>query len=82
MSVFGSVFISMLAALGVALAMLELLRKFRAKKASFICLCFREDLLEGGKPDMLIICRTDAEQEEVLRRICAEENRRVFIKRW
>lgn len=82
MSVFASVFLAMLAALGVALAVLELLRKARAKKASFVCLCFREELLEGGLPDMLLVCRTDAEQEEIIRRVCAEESRKVYIKRW
>ena len=82
MSVFGSVLVAMLAALGVALSALELVRKSRAKRESFICLCFREELLDGGLPDMLIICRTDAEQEEIIRHICSEDPRKVFLKRW
>lgn len=82
MSVFGSVFVAMLAALGVALTALEFLRRSKAKKTSFICLCFSEELLENAKPDMLVICRTDAEQEEVIRRVCADEARKVYIKRW
>lgn len=80
MSVFGSIFIAMLAALGVALAVLEFVRRAKAKKTEFICLCFREELLQGGKPDMLIICRTDAEQEEIIRRIGEDENRRIYLK--
>ena len=64
------------------LAVLEFVRVSRAKKASFICLCFDEKLLDGAKPDMLIICRTDAEQEEVIRRVCSDEARKVYIKRW
>ncbi len=82
MSVFGEVILAVLAAMGVTLVILEILRKSRAKKASFICVCFREELLEGGLPDMLVICRTDAEQEEVIRRVCVGESRKVFIKRW
>ncbi len=82
MAIFGSVFIAMLASLGVALAVLEFVRAYRAKRTEFICLCFREDLLDGEKPDMLIICRTDAEQEEVIRRVCADDNRKVYIKRF
>ncbi len=82
MSVFGGIFVAMLAALGVALTALELLRRSRARRESFICLCFREELLDGALPDMLIICRTDAEQEEIIRRVCAEDPRRVFLKRW
>ena len=82
MAIFGSVFIAMLASLGVALAVLEFVRAYRAKRTEFICLCFREDLLDGEKPDMLIICRTDAEQEEVIRRVCADDNSKVYIKRF
>lgn len=81
MSVFGNVFLAVLAALGVALTVLEFVRAKRAKHTEFICVCFREELLEGEKPDMLIICRTDAEQEEVIRRVCADENRKVYIKK-
>lgn len=80
MSVFGSVFIAMLAAMGVALAVLEFIRRARAKKTDFICVCFREELIEGGKPDMIIICRTDAEQEEIIRRVGEQDNRRIYLK--
>lgn len=82
MSVFGSVLLATFSVLGLVLSVVEFLRISRAKKASFICLCFREDLLENGIPDMLIICRTDAEQEEIIRRVCAEDGRKVFLKRW
>ena len=55
MSVFGSVLLAVLASLGIALSVLELVRVRCARKAEFICLCFDERLLEGEKPDMLII---------------------------
>ena len=77
-----NVIFASLAALGVILITQEYLRTARAKKASFICLCFREELLDEARPDMLIICRTDAEQEEIIRRVCADEERKVYIKRW
>ncbi len=82
MAIFHDVLLATLASLGVILAVLEFVRVSRAKKASFICLCFDEKLLDGAKPDMLIICRTDAEQEEVIRRVCSDEARKVYIKRW
>ena len=66
MRIFGSIFLAMLAALGIALAVLEFFRRGRAKKARFVCLCFREELLKGENPDMVIICRTDMEQEEII----------------
>lgn len=71
---------AMLAALGVALMLLELFRFCRAKKASYTCLCFREELLESGEPDMIVIVRTEKEADEVMRRICADEERKIYIK--
>ncbi len=82
MSVFGSVTLAVFAAIGISLVILEILRKSRAKRSSFICVCFREDLLDGGAPDMLVICRTDAEMDEVIRRVCVNESRKAYIKRW
>jgi hypothetical protein len=82
MSVFGSVVLAVFAAMGIALVILEMLRQSQAKRTEFICVCFREDLLEGGAPDMLVICRTDAEMEEVIRRVCVSESRKAYIKRW
>ena len=82
MAIFCQVFLALLASLGMMLAVLEFVRNSRAKKATFICLCFNEELLYGAKPDMLVICRTYAEQEEIIRRICVDEARKVYIKRW
>lgn len=82
MYVFCSVFVSALAALGVALAVLEFVRAYRARRAEYICVCFREELLFGDcEPDMLIICRTDAEQDEIIKRVCNGESRTVYIKK-
>ncbi len=82
MMVFLCILLGMLAALGVALTVLEFIRKSRAKMSQYLCVCFSEELLESKKPDMIVICRNDAEQEEILRRICESENRKVYIKRW
>ncbi len=80
MSVFWVVFIGMLGALGVALMCLELYRRMRAKKASFVCLTFGDEFTEKKLPDMLIICRTDAEQEEIIKRVVSSDPRKVYIK--
>jgi hypothetical protein len=82
MAIFYEVFLSALAVLGIILAVLEIIRVSRAKRSDFICLCFDKEFLDGERPDMLIICRTDAEQEEVIRRVCSDEARKVYIKRW
>ncbi|MBR6563053.1 MAG: hypothetical protein IKK70_03865 [Clostridia bacterium] len=81
MTVFGSILIAMLAALGVALSVLELVRVRRAGNSEFICVSFLDEPSEDVMPDMLIICRTDAEQEEIIRRVCASDGRRAYIKR-
>ena len=80
MWIFGSIFLSMLAALGVALAVLEFIRRGKAKNGRFICLCFNEESLENENPDMVIICRTDADQEEIIKRIGQQDERRIYLK--
>ncbi len=82
MMVFYGIFMGMLGALGVTLMILELLRKWKARMSCYLCVCFSEELLESKNPDMIIICRNDAEQEEILRRISENESRKVYIKRW
>ena len=83
MAIFGSVLLAVLASIGIALIILEIIRARCAKTAEFICLCFSEEYLNGDKkPDMIVICRNDAEQEEVIRRVCADDSRKVYIKRW
>ena len=81
MSIFGTVFVAMFASLGIALMLLELILHRRAKTAEYICICFREELLNGGLPDMVVICRNEAEKEELIKRICDNDTRRAFIKR-
>ena len=83
MAVLGGIFLATMASLGVVLAILEYVRISRARHTEFVCICFREELLnENEKPDMLIICKTESEQEEIIRRVCDGESRKVFIKRW
>lgn len=83
MYVFCNVFLSMLASVGVALMVLEFIRARRARQAEFICLCFDERLISfDSRPDMIIICRTDAEQDEIIKRVCENESRTVYIKKY
>ena len=63
MSSFCIILLSALACIGVVLIIRGLCRFLSARRASYICLCFDKALLEGGKPDMVIICRSDAEED-------------------
>lgn len=81
MSIFGTILLATLASIGVALMLLELILTHKAKTAEYVCICFREELLNGEKPDMVIICRNDAEQEEIIKRVCENDARKAFIKR-
>lgn len=76
----GKIIISALAALGVALPCLEFSRRAKAKRSSYVCLCFREDLIDSGAPDMIIICRTDTDEEEIIKRIGKRDQRQIFLK--
>lgn len=82
MSAAAEIIVALFAALGLVLLFVFVRRSIQAKKSSFICLCFDERLLSGGKPDMLIICRSVEEQEEIIRRVLDGDERKVFIKRW
>ena len=82
MSSFCIILLSALACIGVVLIIRGLCRFLSARRASYICLCFDKALLEGGKPDLVIICRSDAEEDEIIRRISDGDPRRVYIKRW
>ena len=55
MSSFCIILLSALACIGVVLIIRGLCRFLSARRASYICLCFDKALLEGGKPDMVII---------------------------
>lgn len=77
------VLVSFFAALGMTFLWRELKQRLFAKKQSFVCICFgsyRE--WEEKAPDMLVICKNDFEQEEIIRRVFKNEKRDVFIKRW
>jgi hypothetical protein len=82
MWIFAHVFLSVLAALGVALSVLEFAGNLEAKRKKYLCICFDRDDNRSMLPDMIIICRTQAEEDEIIKRICAEDKRKVFIKRW
>lgn len=80
MWILGNILLAMLSALGIALSVFEYLRRVKAKNSKFICLYFDEDMLENQNPDMVIICRTDADQEEIISRIGQQEERRIYLK--
>ncbi len=77
------VLVSFFAALGIVFLWRELKKRIFAKKQSFVCICFGTEAdWEKRAPDMLVICRSDEEQEEIIRRVLRDEQRDVFVKRW
>ena len=81
MSIFGMIFLATLSSIGVGLMFLEMIRTRKAKTAEYTCICFDSELLNGCLPDMVIICRNEAEKEEIIKRITENDERRAFIKR-
>ncbi|MBR4799832.1 MAG: hypothetical protein IK047_06210 [Clostridia bacterium] len=82
MELLGKVALAFFAAAGVCLLGAEILRRIRTKKESLIRVCFTRERAEGDcPPDVIYIVRTECEAEEVVRRICKAEDRRIFIKR-
>lgn len=81
MPAFALVLLSTFAAVGIGLIALELWRKLKSRKCEFICVCFDESLPDVKKPDIVIICRTEEERDEAIRRVCESDARTAYIKR-
>ena len=82
MSAAVTVILAFFAAAGAAVLAVELVRWCLLGRSEFTAVCFDEKILNGeSKPDMIYIVRTDRECDEIIKRICESEERRIFIKR-
>ncbi|MBR4798714.1 MAG: hypothetical protein IK047_00480 [Clostridia bacterium] len=82
MELLGTVALAFFAALGVCLLGAEILRRTRAKKASFIRISFVPERADTRRPpDVIYVVRTEYEAEEVIRRICRADGRKTVIRR-
>ncbi|MBP5156077.1 MAG: hypothetical protein J6252_05795 [Clostridia bacterium] len=82
MELFCTVALAFFAAVGVCLLGAEARRRLRAKKESFVRVCFTAEKAEGDDPpDVIYVVRTECEAEEVIRRLCRADGRKIFIKR-
>ena len=82
MPAFAMALLSTFAAVGIGLIALEMWRRLKAKKREFVCVCFDKSLSDGKKPDVVIICRTDEERDEAIKRVLENDGRTAYIKRW
>lgn len=76
------IIVCVLASLGVVLIFREILRHVGAKRNHYACLSFGREPSPEKRPDMIIICRTEEEEQEIIERIIKGEERKIFIKRW
>ena len=81
MPLYAEILVAALAAIGAALIAERVWRWLKLRRESFVCISFDGGFPEGRKPDLIFICRTEAEQEEILRRICENDDRKIIIKR-
>ena len=74
--------VCILASIGIVLLCREIFRHIGAKRNHYVCLTFDSFPSFQKRPDMIIICRTDEEEQEIIRRVIKNDERRIFIKRW
>ena len=82
METFCSVALGFFAAVGVCLLGAGIFRRARAKRGTFVRICFTREQAEGDSPpDVIYVVRTECEAEEVIDRLCRADGRKIFIKR-
>ena len=82
MDYFALAVLSAFAAIGAALVLLEIWRRLKAKKTDYVCVVFGDPPEGDIRPDVVLICRTEAEQDEIIRRVVGSDGRRAYVKRW
>ncbi len=75
----------LLAAIGIFALLAELIRLFGKKRLHFTCLLFGDaakDIWESKRYDAIVLCRSELQEEELIRRFSENEKRKIYIKRW
>ncbi len=73
------------AAIGLLAVCLEVFRLFGKRRMRFTCLLFGDeakDAWDGRTYQIVLLCRSELQEEELLRRLSDGEKRRIYIRRW
>lgn len=78
-------FLSFFACIGLVCAVTELVRLCRKKDMRFTCLLFGDGAktaLEEQSYTVVFLCRSELEEQEIIRRLSEGEKRKIYIRRW
>ena len=73
------------AAIGLAAVLLELFRLFEKRRLRFTCLLFGDDAKsewDAQTYGVIFLCRSELQEEELIRRLSEGEKRKIYIRRW
>lgn len=73
------------AAIGIFATLAELFRLLGKRRLHFTCLLFGDaakEAWENKRYDTIVLCRSELQEEELIRRFSENEKRKLYIKRW
>ena len=73
------------AAIGLAAVFLELFRLIGKRRLRFTCLLFGDEAKaewDTGAYSVVFLCRSELQEEELIRRLSQGEKRKIYIRKW
>lgn len=73
------------AAIGLVAVFLELFRLFGKRRLRFTCLLFGDEAKtewDARTYGIVFLCRSELQEEELIRRLSEHEKRKIYIRKW
>lgn len=73
------------AAVGLVAVFAELFRLFGRRRLRFTCLLFGDEAKadwDTRRYGIIFLCRSELQEEELIRRLSEGEKRKIYIRRW
>lgn len=80
-----NIFLCCLAAIGAICIVWELVRFAGRRRMRFTCLLFGDaarERLDARDYEIILLCRTELQEQELIRRLSEGEKRKIYIRRW
>ena len=73
------------AAIGLVAVFMELFRLFGRRRLRFTCLLFGDEAKsewDARTYSVVFLCRSELQEEELIRRLSEGEKRKIYVRRW
>lgn len=78
-------FLCLFAAIGLAVVFTELFRMLGKRRLRFTCLLFGDEAKtewDARTYSVVFLCRSELQEEELIRRLSQGEKRKIYIRKW